>query len=173
MNIVLCGMMGAGKTTVGIRISELTGMRWYDTDELITQKYGKISSIFEFYGEERFREIESEIVHSIAEEDNCVISTGGGCVLKPENSLAFKNGGGKIVFLQVDISALYERAGNTGDERPLLKNTSYDKMKDLLDARTPVYTGCADYTVDTNGKNIDEVAREIISVFGLPFKEQE
>ena len=64
MNIVLCGMMGSGKTTVGIRISELTGMRWYDTDDLITQKYGKISDIFEFYGEARFRELESEIVHA-------------------------------------------------------------------------------------------------------------
>ena len=57
MNIILCGMMGAGKTTVGIKLSDLTGMRWYDTDDLITQKYGKISGIFEFYGEERFREI--------------------------------------------------------------------------------------------------------------------
>ena len=90
MNIILCGMMGAGKTTVGIKLSDLTGMRWYDTDDLITQKYGKISGIFEFYGEERFREIESEIVHGIAGEDNCVISTGGGCVLKPENSAALK-----------------------------------------------------------------------------------
>ena len=43
MNIILCGMMGAGKTTVGIKLSDLTGMRWYDTDDLITQKYGKIS----------------------------------------------------------------------------------------------------------------------------------
>ena len=46
MNIVLCGMMGSGKTTVGIRISELTGMRWYDTDDLVTERHGKISDIF-------------------------------------------------------------------------------------------------------------------------------
>lgn len=172
MNIILCGMMGAGKTTVGIRISELTGMRWYDTDELITQKYGKISGIFEFYGEERFREIETEIVRGIAGEDNCVVSTGGGCVLKPENSAAFKDGGGKIVFLQVDIETLFERTGHTGDERPLLKNTTFEKMKALLDHRTPIYAGCADYTVDTNGKSVDAVAREIVSVFGIPLARQ-
>ena len=168
MNIILCGMMGAGKTTVGIKISDLTGMRWYDTDDLITQKYGKISGIFEFYGEERFREIESEIVRGIAGEDNCVISTGGCCVLKPSNSAAFTNGGGEIVFLKVDIETLFARTGHTGDERPLLKNTTFEKMKELLDFRTPIYEGCADYTVDTNGKNVDEVAREIVSVFNLP-----
>ena len=100
MNIVLCGMMGAGKTSVGIRLSELTGMRWYDTDDLITQKYGSIPSIFEFYGEQRFREIETEIVHSVAGKDNCVFSTGGGCVLKPENAVAFKAGGGNAASAQ-------------------------------------------------------------------------
>ena len=167
MNIVLCGMMGAGKTSVGIRLSELTGMRWYDTDDLITQKYGSIPSIFEFYGEARFRELETEIVHSVANEDNCVVSTGGGCVLKPENAAAFKAGGGKIVLLKVDIGVVFDRTGHTGDERPLLKNTSFEKMRSLLEFRTPIYEGCADITVDTNGLSIDEVARKIISVLGL------
>ncbi len=172
MNIVLCGMMGAGKTTVGILISDLTGMRWYDTDDLITDKYGKIADIFEYHGEERFRAIETEIVHRVAKEDNCVISTGGGCVLRPENSAAFKEGGGKIVFLKVDIKVLFERTGHTGDERPLLKNTTFEKMKALLDVRTPIYESCADYTVDTNGKSAKKVAIEIIRAFGLPMREQ-
>lgn len=172
MNIVLCGMMGAGKTTVGILISDLTRMRWYDTDDLITDKYGKIADIFEYHGEERFRAIETEIVHRVAKEDNCVISTGGGCVLRPENSAAFKEGGGKIVFLKVDIKVLFERTGHTGDERPLLKNTTFEKMKALLDVRTPIYESCADYTVDTNGKSAKEVAIEIIRAFGLPMREQ-
>ncbi len=172
MNIVLCGMMGAGKTTVGILISDLTGMRWYDTDDLITDKYGKIADIFEYHGEERFRAIETEIVHRVAKEDNCVISTGGGCVLRPENSAAFKEGGGKIVFLKVDIKVLFERTGHTGDERPLLKNTTFEKMKALLDVRTPIYESCADYTVDTNGKTAKEVAEEIIQIFGLSMRGQ-
>ena len=168
MNIVLCGMMGAGKTTIGIRLSELTGMRWYDTDDLIVDKYGRIADIFEYYGEGRFRQIETEIVHRVASEDNCVISTGGGCVLRPENSAAFKEGGGKIVYLKVDLEVLFARTGHTGDERPLLKNTTFEKMRALLEQRTPIYESCADYTVDTNGKGIDEVAREIVSAFDLP-----
>ena len=172
MNIVLCGMMGAGKTTVGILISDLTGMRWYDTDDLITDKYGRIADIFEYRGEERFRELETEIVHRVAKEDNCVISTGGGCVLRPENSAAFKDGGGKIVFLKVDIDVLFARTGHTGDDRPLLKNTTFEKMKELLDFRTPIYESCADYTVDTNGKTAQEVAEEIVRVFGLPLRGQ-
>ncbi len=170
MNIVLCGMMGAGKTSVGIKISDLTGMRWYDTDDLIVQKYGRIPAIFEFYGEERFREMETEIVKKVSDEDNIVISTGGGCVLRPENSAALKKYG-KIVFLKVDIQTLFDRTGHTSDERPLLKNTTFEKMKELLDYRTPIYESCADFTVDTNGKTVEEVAREVCAVCGAEIKE--
>ncbi len=166
MNIVLCGMMGAGKTSVGIKIADLTGMRWYDTDDLITEKYGRIPAIFEFYGENRFREMESEIVKNVSDEDNVVISTGGGCVLRPENSAALKKHG-KIVFLKVDIEVLFERTGHTSDDRPLLKNTTFDKMKELLDYRSPIYESCADFTVDTNGKDIEAVAREVCAVCGV------
>lgn len=166
MNIVLCGMMGAGKTSVGIKIADLTGMRWYDTDDLITEKYGRIPAIFEFYGENRFREMESEIVKNVSDEDNVVISTGGGCVLRPENSAALKKHG-KIVFLKVDIEVLFERTGHTSDDRPLLKNTTFDKMKELLVYRSPIYESCADFTVDTNGKDIEAVAREVCAVCGV------
>ena len=168
MNIVLCGMMGSGKTTVGIRISELTGMRWYDTDDLVTERHGKISDIFEFYGEERFRELESEAVHRIASEDNCVVSTGGGCVLRPENSAAFKQGGGKIVFLKVDIEELFRRTGHTGADRPLLKNTgkTAETLGTLLSERTPVYEHVADHIIDTDGKSVEEVADEIVAILG-------
>ena len=55
MNIVLCGMMGVGKSSVGIRIAECTGRMWYDTDVVITDRHGRISDIFEFYGEAHFR----------------------------------------------------------------------------------------------------------------------
>ena len=86
MNIVLCGMMGVGKSSVGIRIAERTGRMWYDTDVVITDRYGRISDIFEFYGEAHFRSLETEIVRELSERDDLVISTGGGLVLKPENN---------------------------------------------------------------------------------------
>lgn len=86
MNLILCGMMGAGKTTVGVKIAEATGRRWYDTDQMIVDRYGDISDIFEYYGEEYFRKLESGIVKELSEKDNLIISTGGGLVLKRENN---------------------------------------------------------------------------------------
>ena len=78
MNLILCGMMGAGKTTVGIKIAEKLGRRWYDTDEVITQQYGKISNIFEEKGEEYFRGLETQTVKLLCAETDLVISVGGG-----------------------------------------------------------------------------------------------
>ena len=78
MNLILCGMMGAGKTTIGVKIAELTGRRWYDTDGMIADKYGKISDIFEYYGEQHFRKLETETVRELDRsqhpfgERNCI-----------------------------------------------------------------------------------------------------
>ena len=80
MNIVLCGMMGVGKSSVGVCIAERTGRMWYDTDVVITDRHGRISDIFEFYGEAHFRSLETEIVRELSERDGLVISTGGGLV---------------------------------------------------------------------------------------------
>ena len=70
----------------------------------------------------------------------------------------------------MDIHTLFERTGHTSDERPLLKNTTFEKMKELLDYRTPIYESCADHTIDTNGKDVEAVAREICSVCGAAIK---
>lgn len=90
MNVILCGMMGAGKTCVGIKLSELTGMRWYDTDEMVVGKYGKIADIFEYYGEPHFRTLETEMVRQVAAENDCVVSTGGGCLCVPKTPMRSK-----------------------------------------------------------------------------------
>ena len=137
MNIVLCGMMGVGKSSVGVRIAELTGRMWYDTDVVITDRHGRISDIFEFYGEAHFRSLETEIVRELSERDNLVISTGGGLVLKPENSELLKN------------------TGKTAET-----------LGTLLSERTPVYEHVADYIIETDGKSVEEVADEIVSCVG-------
>ena len=80
MNIVLCGMMGVGKSSAGIEIANLTGRRWVDTDTVILTRHGRISDLFEYYGEEHFRSLETDVVREIADEDGLVISTGGGLV---------------------------------------------------------------------------------------------
>jgi len=166
MNLILCGMMGAGKTTIGIKIAELTGRRWYDTDGLIVDRYGKISDIFEYYGEIHFRKLETQIVKELSEMDGLVISTGGGLVLKNENNALLQNNG-KIVFLRASLSTLNQRLVVDGT-RPLLQASTEsisDRLSKLLKERTPVYEHVADYIVDVDGKTPDEIAREIVALF--------
>ena len=121
MNIVLCGMMGVGKSSVGVRIAEMTGRMWYDTDVVITDRHGRISDIFEYYGEAHFRSLETEIVRELSGRDGLVISTGGGLVLKPENSELLKQNG-KIFFMRASFETLLKRV-RADETRPLLKNT--------------------------------------------------
>ena len=165
MNIVLCGMMGAGKTTIGIKIAELTGRRWYDTDGMIVDRYGKISDIFEYYGEAHFRKLETEIVKELTVLDNLIISTGGGLVLKNENNMLLQ-GNAKIVFLRAGFDTLVERLKVDGT-RPLLQastETIRDRLKRLLDERSPVYEQVADYIVDVDGKSPQVIAEEIVAL---------
>ena len=165
MNLILCGMMGAGKTTIGIKIAELTGRRWYDTDGLITDKHGKISDIFEYYGEAHFRKIETEIVKDLAQKDGLVISTGGGLVLKKENNALLQENG-KIVFLRASVETLAKRLKVDG-ERPLLQTSTEnlrDRLERLLKERAPVYEHVADFAVDVDGKTPETIAEEIIAL---------
>lgn len=166
MNIVLCGMMGVGKSSVGVCIAERTGRMWYDTDVVITDRHGRISDIFEFYGEAHFRSLETEIVRELSERDGLVISTGGGLVLKPENNEMLKRNG-KIFFLRATFETLLKRV-RADETRPLLKNTgkTAETLGKLLAERTPVYEHVADYIVDTDGRTIEEIADEIVALAG-------
>lgn len=167
MNLILCGMMGAGKTTIGIKIAELTGRRWYDTDGLIVDKHGKIADIFEYYGEAHFRKLETEIVKELAKKDNLIISTGGGLVLKSENNTVLQENG-KIVFLRATLETLAHRLKVDG-ERPLLQTSTEnirDRLARLMKERTPVYEHVADYIVDVDGKTPEQLAQEIVALTG-------
>ncbi len=164
MNIVLCGMMGVGKSSVGIRIAELTGRRWFDTDIVISDRHGRISDIFEYYGEAHFRTLETGVVKELSGQDGLVISTGGGLVLKHENTELIKKNG-KIFFLRASFETLLKRV-RADETRPLLKDTgkTAERLGELLQERMPVYEHVADYIVDTDGKTVDEVAREVVAL---------
>ena len=166
MNIVLCGMMGVGKSSVGIRIAEKTGRRWYDTDIVITDRFGRISDIFEYYGEAHFRALETDVAKELAGMDGLVISTGGGLVLKYENTDLLKRNG-KIFFMRASFETLLGRV-RADETRPLLKDNGKiaEKLGELLAERTPVYEAVADFIVDTDNKSVDEVADEIIRLAG-------
>ncbi len=161
MNIVLCGMMGAGKTAVGEALSRLSGRKAVDTDALIEEKYGRITDIFAAHGEAYFRDLETETARRLAEEDGLVIATGGGFVLREENCALLKRKG-KIFFLRARLQTLLARL--EGDSsRPLLAGGAEKKLRELLPVRTPVYERAADHVVDTDGRTPEDIAREILS----------
>ena len=166
MNLVLCGMMGSGKTTIGIKIAELTGRRWYDTDGVITDRHGKISDIFEYYGEAHFRDLETETVKELAQKDALVISTGGGVVLKNENCEALQ-ANGKIVYLRASVETLANRL-KTDDSRPLLQTAESIsiRLERLMEQRAPIYERVADCIIDVDGKSPEQIAMEIIATVG-------
>lgn len=166
MNLILCGMPGAGKTTVGRKIAELSARRWYDTDEVITERFGKIPEIFVRYGEGYFRALEMETTRELSAMDGLVISVGGGLVLKAENVDLLRENG-KIIYLRASLQTLASRLKADG-ERPLL-NQEKDmrkRIEELLCARAPVYENVATVVTDVDGKKPEEIAREILEKVG-------
>ena len=163
MNLILCGMMGVGKTTVGVEIAKQTGRHWYDTDALITEKYGDIAEIFFNKGEGYFRQLETEIVKKLVREDNLVISVGGGLVLSKENVTLLKQNG-VIVFLRARVETLLARLQGDTD-RPLLQTEDalQNRIQALLSERMPTYESVADFTVDVDEKTPEKIAQEIVS----------
>ena len=164
MNIILCGMMGVGKSSVGACVSSLTGRRWVDTDAVISGRHGTISDLFECYGEAYFRQLERGLVGELEHEDGLVVSTGGGLVLDPVNAAALRRNG-KIFFLRASFETLLSRV-RADVSRPLLKDTGRmrETLSSLLAARTPVYESVADHIVDTDGCTAEEAARQIVAL---------
>ena len=146
-NIVLIGMMGSGKTSLGFAISHSASMPFVDTDTLIKQKLNMaIPHIFEQYGESYFRSQETEIAHIAAAYSNTVIATGGGMVTRPENMAALGENG-FVVYLRCTANQLYERTA--GDEnRPLLGEL--EGLERLLAERATLYEKYSNFIIDAN-----------------------
>jgi len=161
MNIVLIGFMGAGKTVVGKRLAGLLKTRFIDVDELIEQKEKKrISDIFKEKGEEYFRRCESEMIAYVALKDNCIISPGGGAILRRENLVQLQKKG-VLIYLIASPHLIYQRI--KGDRsRPLLQvNRPQERIKKLLAQREPYYRQ-ADIYIDTSNLDVQETAQRIL-----------
>ncbi|HXY60166.1 MAG TPA: shikimate kinase [Chthoniobacterales bacterium] len=161
-SIILIGMMGAGKSSVGRALERLTGLARFDTDEVVAAHFGmSIAEIFDKHGEERFRDAETNAIRNVATDRPVVITTGGGIVLRPENIDLLKRLG-TIVWLNGDEATLFERASRR-NTRPLLQN---DKPRavfsELLRKRAPLYQSAADFEIDTSGLDHDQVADIIV-----------
>ena len=166
MRIVLCGMMGCGKTTVARSLSLRLGWEWVDTDEWIVRHHGDVSAIFSERGEPYFRNLETEAVRALPCGEDIIVSVGGGLVLKEENVRLLK-AQGKIVYLEASKQTLQQRLeGDT--TRPLLAGEALSaRLDELLAARSATYEGAADVVVCVDKKTPAEIADEIVEKLGL------
>lgn len=167
MNLILCGMMGAGKTTVGKALAQRTGRTLLDTDALIVERYGNINDIFARYGEQYFRDLETQTVQELCQQDKLILSVGGGLVLKRQNvEILQKNG--KIIYLRAKLDTLMQRL-SSDRERPLLhagEESLQDRLTRLLNERACIYEKAADFVVDVDEKTPEEIAEEIEKIIG-------
>jgi len=163
-NIVLIGLMGAGKSTVGKFLADKLGYDFIDTDALIEKEQSmSIPMIFEKFGEEYFRKLENELVVSLIKRENTIISTGGGLVQNLDNITNLSKNG-VIVYLKADANILYERIRNDIN-RPLLQNTNpLNKLKELLIKREKNYK-LANLIINTENKTIENIANEILKEY--------
>lgn len=159
-NIVLCGFMGCGKTTVGKQLAKITSMEYIDIDQYIEQQQNTtINKIFAEYGENYFRDLEYEASKELSKKKGCVIAAGGGTLLFERNIEALKQNG-TVVLLDVPLATIKYRLRND-KKRPLLQRPDKDKvMEEMYNARLPLYKKAADYTINA-GKGPLAVAEEI------------
>lgn len=154
-NIILIGMPGSGKSTVGKLAADMLGREFIDADECIVRAAGKsIAEIFAQGGESEFRALETQVLSELGKLSGKVIATGGGCVTRDENyRLLAQNG--VIFWIRRDIENL-DREG-----RPLSQSGSLEQMYSL---RRPMYERFADCALDNNG-NAQDTARELIDIY--------
>jgi len=159
MNIYLIGMMGTGKSTLGKTLSKNMQKPFIDLDSEIEKTGGSsVSEIFDRDGEERFREMETE---QLKQYSGSVVACGGGIVLKLENRHFIKENG-IAILLTASMGELSQRLSDS-DNRPLLTNDiTEEALTKLWLERQLDYLNTADFTIETGGKNPEELSEEII-----------
>lgn len=164
-HLVLIGLMGAGKTTVGLECARRLGRPFVDTDDLVTRADGRtVAEIFAGDGETRFRELERVAVADVcASPTLLVIGCGGGTVLDPENRRALR-AAGVVIWLRAPAATLVARVGN-GATRPLLRDDPARALARLERLREPTYEAAAHASVDTEGLDVAGAAGAVVSVF--------
>jgi shikimate kinase len=161
-NVILTGFMGTGKSSVGEILAGKLGYKYRDIDSLIVEHSSMtINQIFEKFGEESFRDLETGTLESLFSGERMVISTGGGAVIREKNREMLRSMGCVINLVASDV-VIYSRL-HMDDGRPLLKdNMSIEKIRKMLDDRERFYAD-ADIRIDTDGKKVEDVVREILS----------
>lgn len=159
--IILVGLMGAGKTTIGKRLASSLSLDFIDSDHEITEAAGcSISDIFEIYGEAVFRDLEKRVLTRLLSNPPCIIATGGGAFMNPEIREQIKNKTTSI-WLRAELPVLIERVSRR-DTRPLLKTGDKGEILGrLMEERYPIYQE-ADIVIDSNTGSHEAIISEIL-----------
>jgi len=163
MNIVLIGMRGSGKTTVGKLLSKKLNKTFYDLDRLLAEKESQpIAEIVKTHGWEYFRDKESEIAEEISQKTNAVIATGGGLILRQKNIDALA-AHGKFIFLKASIPSIFRRISKDKNRPSLTEKKSFtEELEDVWNNRKEIYKQTADIIIETDNKAIKQIVDEII-----------
>ena len=161
-NIFLIGFMGAGKSTISDYMKNALAMDVVEMDQCIVERQGmSISDIFETYGEEYFRELETNLLIEMQSQSNVVVSCGGGVPMRERNVVEMKKNG-RVVLLTAKPETILERVKDNHD-RPLLENNkTVPFIADLMEKRRAKYEAAADIVIQTDGKSELEICEELI-----------
>ncbi len=166
MNIVLIGYRGTGKSVVGKLLAQKLKRETISMDAEIVKKAGM--SIPEFVAQNgwpKFRDLETEVARELAARDSIIVDCGGGIIERPENIPALRTNG-VIFWLQASVEVIVNRIAD-GTERPALTEgkTFTEEVAEVLERRTPLYSGASQHTVNTDDMAPDQVADSILAIF--------
>lgn len=166
-NIIVVGITGVGKTTIGKYLADYLGKQFIDLDKHIEFICGvDIPTIFELEGEEGFRNRETFALKSILQNsDDFVLSLGGGCVIRPENRQMIMRDGSFVVQLIASLDIIVDRLIKSPNKRPLLANQDVkQKVENLLESRKEFYDIVSDATINTTNLRPIHVIEKIINL---------
>ncbi len=162
-HLVLVGLMGTGKSTVGRRVAATLGRPFLDSDELIEQATGRtVRQIWRTDGESAFRVLETDALRTaLASEPPAVIAAAGGVVLSAANRDALNDADATVVWLSADPDVLFERASR-GVHRPLLDDDPEAALRTMAAERAELYRSVADVTVDVSHRSVDDAVQTVL-----------
>jgi len=161
-NLILVGMMGSGKTTMGRALAKHLGKAFVDSDEEIQQRTGvTIPHIFDIEGETGFRQRETAAIRDLVERDNMVLATGGGAVLA-EQSRELMRQNGIVIYLKANVHDLWQRTRHDRN-RPLLQTADpYAKLTELFQQREPLYRQVADIVMQSGKQSAHALMLQLV-----------
>lgn len=162
MKIFLIGPMGSGKSTIGRLLSNELKLEFIDSDKVIEERAGaNIPWIFDVEGEEGFRDREEAVIDQVTQEENIVLATGGGAVLREANRQALRSRG-FVIYLLTSVDQQMERTARDKN-RPLLQTENpREKLESLLKIRDPLYRQTADLVMRTDRRHPRAVVNEVV-----------